>query len=626
MKKILSIILVATMLLFTVIPFAASAANGPTVSVSSATVCPGQIVQINVSISGNTGFSALKVDLAIPQGFTVMSIDVGTNFSNLQFTPNSVAGLATFATTTTATSDGVLCTFVLQADAFTSGTYTFGFDACEFYGYDLNLVAITTTTGAVVASHQIGTETCKDQICAACGTTVLGTGHVFGDYVYNNNATCTEDGTETNYCVTCGISGDTRTAVGSHNFIGSHVLLGYSHSCISCGAVITVCEDKDNNHICDVCSTIMSVCADTNGDDYCDVCGKDLSGEHKHVLKHTAAKAATCFEEGNIEYWYCAGCDCFFTDAEGKYNIAYLSCIIPVSHDIVHVEAKAPTATEEGNIEYWYCTKCGYAWLDELCTKNTNLKAVILPATGEHVHELVHTEAKEATCFEEGNLEYWYCAGCDCYFTDAEGKYNVARLSLITPVSHDIVHVEAKAPTATEEGNIEYWYCTKCGYAWLDEYCTLNTNLKAVILPATGEHVHNLEYTAAKEATCFEEGNLEYWYCAGCDCFFTDAEGKYNIAFLSLVTPVSHDIVHVEAKEPTATENGNIEYWYCTKCGYAWLDEYCTLNTNLKAVILPATGEINPPTGDTAVYFIVVLVAVAAVSVAVISYKKREEN
>ena len=247
----------------------------------------------------------------------------------------------------------------------------------------------------------------------------------------------------------------------------------------------------------------------------------------------------------------------------------------PVAHKIEHVAAVEPTATENGNLEYWYCTECGYAWLDEYCTKNTNLKAVILPATGEaeHVHTLEHTEAKAATCFEEGNLEYWYCAGCNCFFTDAEGKYNIAYLSLITPVAHKVEHVAAKAGTCFEEGNIEYWYCTECGYAWLDEYCTKNTNLKAVILP------------------------------------------------------VAHKIEHVAAVAPTATETGNIEYWFCTECGYAWLDELCTRNTNLKAVILPATGEvINPPTGDATVLYVAAVAVIATLGVAVFSFKKREEN
>ena len=44
--------------------------------------------------------------------------------------------------------------------------------------------------------------------------------HVFEDYVYNNDATCTEDGTETAHC-SCGATGLTRTKTNSklgHNF------------------------------------------------------------------------------------------------------------------------------------------------------------------------------------------------------------------------------------------------------------------------------------------------------------------------------------------------------------------------------------------------------------------------
>ena len=54
---------------------------------------------------------------------------------------------------------------------------------------------------------------------------------------------------------------------------------------------------------------------------------------------------------------------------------------------------------------------------------------------------------------------------------------------------------------------------------------------------------------------------------------------------------VSHNIVAVEAKDATCAENGNLAYWYCDVCGFAWLDAECTLNTNLRAVVLPATGE-----------------------------------
>ena len=54
---------------------------------------------------------------------------------------------------------------------------------------------------------------------------------------------------------------------------------------------------------------------------------------------------------------------------------------------------------------------------------------------------------------------------------------------------------------------------------------------------------------------------------------------------------VEHSVKHVEAVAATCAANGNIEYWYCDVCGMAWLDADCIQNTNLRAVVLPATGE-----------------------------------
>ena len=409
-----------------------------------------------------------------------------------------------------------------------------------------------------------------------------------------------------------------------HPQTSTRVMIFAPATCTTPGSGITwvyclVCGDNVNSFPLPLPATGH---ADADADGKCDACGEAMAPAHTHDLVHTEAKAATCTEDGNIEYWYCEGCNSYFTDAEGKNKVDAADVVVPAAHKVEHVEAKEATETEDGNIEHWRCSECGGIWLDADCTVAANPEDVVVPATG-HVHNLVYTAAKEATCFEEGNLEYWYCEGCNCYFTDAEGKYNIAYLSLILPVSHDIVHVEAKEATCFEEGNIEHWYCTKCGYAWLDEFCTQNTNLKAVILPVA----HKVEHVEAKAATCFEEGNIEYWYCTECGYAWLDELCTKNTNLLAVILPVSHKIVHVEAKAPTATEEGNIEYWYCTECGYAWLDELCTKNTNLKAVILPATGEeINPPTGDATILYIAAVAVIATLGVAVIRFKKREEN
>lgn len=51
--------------------------------------------------------------------------------------------------------------------------------------------------------------------------------------------------------------------------------------------------------------------------------------EHPGELQHTAAKAATCTEAGNTEYWYCDTCGKYFSDAQGTTEITLESTAIP---------------------------------------------------------------------------------------------------------------------------------------------------------------------------------------------------------------------------------------------------------------------------------------------------------
>ena len=104
-----------------------------------------------------------------------------------------------------------------------------------------------------------------------------------------------------------------------------------------------------------------------------------------------------------------------------------------------------------------------------------------------HVHNAVKTEAKAATCTEAGNKEYWYCAGCKKYFTDAACQNEIALDQLVIPAKgHEAEKTEAKAATATEAGNIEYWYCPVCGKYFSDAALTKEISKEDTIIPATG--------------------------------------------------------------------------------------------------------------------------------------------
>ena len=63
-------------------------------------------------------------------------------------------------------------------------------------------------------------------------------------------------------------------------------------------------------------------------------------------------------------------------------------------------------------------------------------------------HKLTKAEAKAATCTEDGNIEYWYCDVCDKYFSDAEGKTEIALAdTIIEATGHKMTKTEAKAAT-----------------------------------------------------------------------------------------------------------------------------------------------------------------------------------
>ena len=62
-------------------------------------------------------------------------------------------------------------------------------------------------------------------------------------------------------------------------------------------------------------------------------------------------------------------------------------------------------------------------------------------------------------------------------------------------------------------------------------------------------------------------------------------------------------LTHVDAKAPTAESVGNIEYWYCAKCGKYYSDAKAAHEITLEQTViekLPDKEAINnlPKTGD----------------------------
>ena len=139
-------------------------------------------------------------------------------------------------------------------------------------------------------------------------------------------------------------------------------------------------------------------------------------------------------------------------------------------------------------------------------------------------HTLNKTEAKAATCTEDGNNEYWTCEHCGKYFlsddTNPETAKAVEQSETIIPASHKLTKVkEEKAPTCTEDGNKEYWTCEHCGKYFLSDDTNPETakavELSETILPAI-QH-KNAELRNASEPTETAPGYSGDRYCPDCD-------------------------------------------------------------------------------------------------------------
>lgn len=87
--------------------------------------------------------------------------------------------------------------------------------------------------------------------------------------------------------------------------------------------------------------------------------------------------------------------------------------------------------------------------------------------------------------------------------------------------------------------------------------------------PSTNRHIHNMEATAKKEATCTEEGNIAYWYCTDCGNYYTDLKGVKSIQPEDTVIKATGHIKVIDSYvAPTYTSTGLTEGSHCSVCNF----------------------------------------------------------
>lgn len=333
----------------------------------------------------------------------------------------------------------------------------------------------------------------------------------------------------------------------------------------------------------------------------------------EHTLTKVEAKAATCAEAGNIEYYYCAVCRNYYLDADGTVMTTAAECSIAklTTHDAQYVAPEVSTCSDKGHIEYWQCTVCGKLFADAGCTKETTRLEVQrgFDKDPDNHKNLVEYPAQAAGCTEAGSIHYWYCDGCRNYYSDSDGKSEIKKSDTeLAALGHDYkwrvfsengaeYHAQqcerckALKDTGSHTGGtatcINKAVCTICGFEYgekdpsnhvdtvkqilvaptpeKDGLCDIYCNdckqyvERNAILKYKDTCEHKLIKVEQVPAQCEStgiSGTKEHYKCTECGTLFADAGGTDEITDISVLTiaPLDHYIAQIGSGKIPNTE------------------------------------------------------------------------
>ncbi len=296
-------------------------------------------------------------------------------------------------------------------------------------------------------------------------TVTVNDGHTFGEWTSNGDGThtrqCTADGctegVETDNCTDedknhiCNICG---------NIISNHEDANQDHVCDLCGKVISNHEDADKDHVCDHCSKVISNHEDANKDHVCDHCGKVISNHEDADKDHVCdccGKVISNHEDADNNH-ICDYCDKVISnheDADKDHVCDHCGKVISNHEDadnnhICDYCDKVISNHEDADKDH-VCDLCGKVITNHIggtaACKDKAVCEVCGKAYGEpdpkNHTDLKHISAKAATEDAEGNTEYWYCGGCNKYYSDKDGTKEIAKADTVT----------AKLPKSPQTGD-----------------------------------------------------------------------------------------------------------------------------------------------------------------------------
>lgn len=371
----------------------------------------------------------------------------------------------------------------------------------------------------------------KTYTCTSCGKTktteIAATGHQHTEIRNKVEATCKAEGyTGDTYCTDCETKVSSGQAIPKidHTWDNGKVTTEATcehtgvrtYTCSVCGETKEEETPKTDHTYDDGTVTKKPTCIETGIKTYtCTVCQKTKTEEipatgHQHTEIRNK-KEATCIETGYTGDTYCKDCGTKLSSGE---------VISKKAHDYEVKDRQKPICTTDG-------------YVLSVCKVCRDEKQEILPATG-HQHTEIRNK-KEATCKDKGYTGDVYCKDCGEKLSD--GK-TIAKTTEHTWDGGKVT----KAATCTEKG-VKTYTCTVCGATKTEE------------IAATG-HQHT-EVRNKVEATCTKDGYSGDVYCTDCG---TKLSSGTEIA------RKAHEYEERERNEANCKRNGYILF-VCKVCG-----------------------------------------------------------
>ncbi len=339
---------------------------------------------------------------------------------------------------------------------------------------------VTTKLGHDIKDVAAKAATCEEigwnahRACSRCDlkenyTPVPANGHDYGELISGTLATCTSTGTYAHFtCSVCEKNFDQ-----DKNSISSLTIPKLEHSYVETSNTSPTCTEKGEIvYTCELCFATRTVTPAALG----------------HNLQVTPALAATCTEDGHVEYYYCNKCDRYYLDENAENAVEESSVVIEkTGHSLVFVSASNNTCTDAGNVAHYFCSVCNEYFEDENAENPTTEQAVTLPVLG---HDWQITDSIPSTCTENGSVDY-QCSRCGETKTDisyAIGYHTYDEWEITTP---------AACLTAGEQRHV----CTICLYE------------ETQVIPALG-HSYG-EWNVITSATCTNAGSQQH-VCSAC--------------------------------------------------------------------------------------------------------------